>query len=186
MKCWRELTHEVGIQLAASGLAILCTLAAMGLKAQTSPSAPPDEAAFRRVSNRLLCQCGCSYMVLSCNHLDCPSATYIRKTIQTSLAGGKSEDEIVAGFVEQYGARILPEPPREGFSLTAWVMPFLALVLGGGLVTYVLWQWKARAATVAAGVPGEIPEARTTPESAPSAALVEKYRAQIDQELEKE
>ena len=101
-------------------------------RAQTPSGADPLEAAFRKVSNRLLCQCGCNYMVLSCNHLDCSSATYIRKTIRTSLEAGKSEDAIVAGFVEQYGAKILPEPPKQGFSWMAWIMPFLALGLGAG------------------------------------------------------
>lgn len=145
-----------------------------------------DEAAFRRVSNRLLCQCGCSYMVLSCNHLDCPSATYIRRTIRTSLAAGKTEEEAFAVIVDQYGPKILPEPPRAGFAWMAWLMPFAALLLGGGAVSYVLWRWKR-------GPSGEefVEDAgahgvqAASPEQAPSAA-VEKYRAQIDRELENE
>ena len=151
----------------------------------TNSGTTSNDAAFRRVSNRLLCQCGCSYMVLSCNHVDCNSATYIRKTIQTSLASGKSEDVIVADFVEQYGPRILPEPPQKGFSLTAWVMPFAVLVLGGMLVTYILWQWKIKPQLVEAAVTPGVSMGGATPlpqESTP--ALVEKYRAQIDRELE--
>lgn len=149
------------------------------------PNTPTSEAAFRRVSDRLLCQCGCSYMVLSCNHLDCSSATFIRRTIQTQLAAGKSEDAIVAGFVEQYGPRILPEPPRKGFSLSAWVMPFVVLVLGGILVSYILWRMKFR---FSSGEAEDI-EKPTTGETPPkevsvSSAVVEKYRAQIDRELE--
>ena len=144
-----------------------------------------DEAAFRRVSNRLLCQCGCSYMVLSCNHLDCSSATYIRKTIRTSLAAGKTEDAIVAGFVEQYGAKILPEPPRQGFSWMAWLMPFAALLLGGGAVSYVLWRWKkGPSAEELVENPSEQGTEPASPEVSP--ALVEKYRAQIDRDLENE
>ncbi len=147
-----------------------------------------DEAAFRRVSNRLVCQCGCGYMVLSCNHVDCNSATFIRRTIHTSLAAGKSEDAIVAAFVDQYGPRILPEPPKKGFSLTAWIMPFVGLLLGTALVSFVLWQWKHRPATPegveVAGVP--LPDDSQSHEAHPvhDPALVEKYRAQIDRELE--
>ena len=119
--------------------ALLLILAVAG---SISPAQEPatDEAAFRKVSNRVLCQCGCNYMVLSCNHLDCPSATYIRRTIRTSLAAGKSEEAIMAGFVEQYGDRILPEPPRKGFSWMAWIMPFTALLLGFGAVSYVFFH----------------------------------------------
>lgn len=144
-----------------------------------------NEAAFRRVSNRLLCQCGCSYMVLSCNHLDCSSATFIRRTIQTKLAAGQSEDAIVAGFVEQYGPRILPEPPKKGFSLSAWIMPFVVLLLGGALVSYVLWQWKFRYQPAEAAV-AETPASDSPAPQEPVPALVEKYRAEIERDLEKD
>src|SRR3990170_2138474 len=138
MRFWRRPLRRFSGTMAA---ALLVGLGLLGPFVGAQEAAV-DEAAFRRVSNRLLCQCGCSYMVLSCNHLDCSSATYIRKTIRTSLAAGKTEDAIVAGFVEQYGAKILPEPPRQGFSWMAWLMPFAALLLGGGAVSYVLWRWK--------------------------------------------
>ena len=144
-----------------------------------------NDAAFRRLSNSLLCQCGsCNYLVASCNHLDCASATYIRKTIQNSLAAGKSEEVIMASFAQEYGPRILPEPPRRGFSWLAWVMPFVGLFLGGGAVSYVLWRWKGRSEEVQ-----QSEESLAVPPAAPDqspSALVEKYRAQIDQELEKD
>ena len=150
-----------------------------------------DEAAFRRVSGRLLCQCGCGYMVLSCNHLDCPSATYIRKTIRTSLAEGKTEEAAFQVIVDQYGPKILPEPPREGFAWMAWIMPFAGLLLGGGAVSLVLWKWKK--SSLGVGHPGEEEHPGDSGESAASAAppevpaaVVEKYRAQIDRQLENE
>ena len=154
--------------------------------AQDAPGTTSNDPAFRRVSNRLLCQCGCGYLVLSCNHVDCPSATFLRRSVQTSLSAGKSEDAIVAGMIEQYGPRILPEPPKHGFSLSAWVMPFLVLFLGGALVSYVLWQWKFRHVPTTAGAPAEVlPEGSQPPQNTTS-ALVEKYRAQIDRDLENE
>ena len=145
-----------------------------------------DEAAFRRVSNRLLCQCGCSYMVLSCNHLDCPSATYIRRTIRTSLGTGKTEEEAFQVIVDQYGPKILPEPPRAGFAWMAWLMPFAALFLGGGAVSYVLWRWKRGPSGEEFVEDDAAPGAPAAPASSVPAATVEKYRAQIDQELENE
>lgn len=182
MKSWRK-PHRRRLQQAA--VALWMSLAVAGL-VRAAPDTDPSEAAFRRVSNRLLCQCGCNYMVLSCNHLDCSSATYIRKTIRTSLAAGKAEDEIVASFVEQYGAKILPEPPKKGFSWMAWVMPFLGLVLGGGAVSYVLWYWKTRSVTEAPELSPSDSDTAGEPEPEVAAALVEKYRAQIDRELEEE
>jgi len=182
MKCWPQKASKI----VCRALLLVATLWVSEGLAQNSIDTDTTEADFRRISNRLLCQCGCNYMVLSCNHLECPSATYIRKAIRTSLAEGKADEEIVASFVEQYGVRILPEPPKEGFSWMAWIMPFLALVLGGGVVSYVLWVWKKRPSTAAADSDASTTETDATPENELSAALVEKYRAQIDQELENE
>jgi len=196
MKCWPPVAIKMSHKpFAAATLLGALLLAQVGTKAQNSPVTASNVTAsndptFRRVSRRLLCQCGCNYMVLSCNMMECPSATFIRKTVQTSLASGKSEDAIVAAFVEQYGPRILPEPPRKGFSLAAWVMPFAVLLFGGALVSYILWQWKVkyRPAVVAApaGMSIRATHATKEPSSAPASALVEKYRAQIDRELENE
>jgi len=147
-----------------------------------------DEAAFRRVSNRLLCQCGsCGYMVLGCNHLDCPSATYIRRTIRTALAEGKTEEETFQSIVAVYGAKILPEPPREGFAWMAWIMPFAALLFGAGAVVLVLRQWK-RHSQPKEPQPQSAAPTNADPAAQPpvSAAVVEKYRAQIDRQLENE
>jgi cytochrome c-type biogenesis protein CcmH len=149
-------------------------------RAQNPPGPDSNDVVFRRISNRLICQCGCNYMVLSCNMLDCPSATEIRGVIRKSLAAGQSEEVILASFVEQVGPKILAEPPREGFFWMGWIMPFLALALGGSLVSYVLWKWMTGRTA-----PAEAPQpAAAAP--AVSAAVVEKYRAQIDRELEKD
>ena len=189
MKYWPELPFKPGAGLLATALFLCAMLMAPGSGAAQNPAGSNEnDAAFRRVSDRLVCQCGCGYMVLSCNHVDCNSATFIRRTIHTSLAAGKSEDSIVAGFVEQYGPRILPEPPKKGFSLTAWLMPFVGLLLGTALVSFVLWQWKHRVAVAEVAEGGSIPEASPAKEPSPArdTALVEKYRAQIDRDLENE
>jgi cytochrome c-type biogenesis protein CcmH/NrfF len=190
MKYWPERPLKKAAIVVASAALATALLLAQGGEPQNTSKTPPavssNDAAFRRVSNRLLCQCGCSYMVLSCNHVDCSSATFIRRTIQTKLAAGQSEDAIVAGFIDQYGPRILPEPPRKGFSLSAWVMPFAVLILGGAFLSYFLWHWKFRSQLAQAGVGSENPEeGRLAPKEVPL-ELVEKYRAQIDRDLENE
>ena len=175
---------------AAAGVLLTClaTLSLLGSfnRVGRAQDTNVDEAAFRRVSGRLLCQCGCGYMVLSCNHLDCPSATYIRKTIRTSLAEGKTEEAAFQVIVDQYGPKILPEPPREGFAWMAWIMPFAGLLLGGGAVSLVLWKWKkVNSVEDHPGGSAEPAAASDVPPEVP-AAVVEKYRAQIDRQLENE
>lgn len=196
-----RLRHNPGARRAARGAVL--ALAAAGVLASalqgwperlyaqaTEPLSPgaassavPEEnvAAFRRITNKVLCQCGsCSFTALSCNHLNCSSAGYIRRVVRDSLAEGKSEEIILAGFVEQYGPKVLPEPPRQGFSILAWVMPFVALALGGLGVMFALTRLLRRPA-LAADAPPEAELSGQELEATPE--MIEKYRDQIEREL---
>ena len=110
----------------------------------------------------------------------------LRKTIRTALAEGKTEEAAFQVIVDQYGPKILPEPPREGFSWMAWIMPFAALLLGGGMVSMVLWKWmKVNAEEEPAGDPATPSGVSDVPPEVP-ASVVEKYRAKINRQLEDE
>ncbi|MGH9783509.1 MAG: hypothetical protein ACRD88_04925, partial [Terriglobia bacterium] len=62
----------------------------------------------------------------------------------------------------------------------------VALFLGGGAVSYVLWRWKKGPSTEEYAEDGAAQGAHfASPESVP-VATVEKYRAQIDRDLENE
>ena len=113
-------------QLPALVLAFIGALTP-ALFAQQSAPADANEAAFRRVSDKLICQCGCNYGLTVCPHLQCPSAPVLRAKIREGLAAGKSEPQILEAMVAEFGPAILAAPPAEGFNLTAWVMPFAAL-----------------------------------------------------------
>ncbi|MCA9939300.1 MAG: cytochrome c-type biogenesis protein CcmH [Anaerolineales bacterium] len=54
-----------------------------------------------------------------------------REVIRTQLAEGRSKQQIMDYFAEQYGDRVLAEPPRSGFDLIVWILP-AAAVIGGG------------------------------------------------------
>ncbi len=54
-----------------------------------------------------------------------------RELIRTQLSEGKTEEEILAYFAQQYGDGVLAEPPRRGFGLLLWLFPIVAIVLGG-------------------------------------------------------
>ena len=138
---------------------LLLLLAGAGLAASATD-------AYKRVSTRIVCQCGCHYPLDSCPHTDCPWAPKVRATIREQLAAGKSEQEVLAGLVAQYGQVILAAPPPEGFNLVGWVMPFAAFIAGLWLVRRVLLIWRRR-------------------QRAPAAdpALVARYRQAMEEEL---
>jgi cytochrome c-type biogenesis protein CcmH/NrfF len=57
----------------------------------------------------------------------------------------RSAEEIIAGWVEREGLGILMAPPMEGFSLTGWFGPGLAIVAGLVVLRGVLLVWRRRA-----------------------------------------
>ena len=47
------------------------------------------------------------------------------------LESGLTVDQIVQQQIEKYGETILSAPSKNGFNLTAWVIPFGAIMIGG-------------------------------------------------------
>ncbi len=102
-----------------------------------SQSAELDER-VRDVASELRC--------VVCQNLsvaDSPSdlAKEMRNLIRDLLQQGKSREEIKKYFVSRYGDFVLLEPPKRGFNLLVWGLPFLALVLGAGGVYLVARRW---------------------------------------------
>ena len=87
--------------------------------------------------------------------------------IAAQLDEGNSDDSIISHFAGKYGLTVLSAPPAAGFNLTAWIMPFVALVLGGLLVVYFVRQFRSR------WVP------------APAEVDVTKYQQKVEEELKK-
>jgi cytochrome c-type biogenesis protein CcmH len=49
-------------------------------------------------------------------------------------------------FVQNYGTTVIAAPTTTGFNRVAWIMPYLALVLGLATVYFVVRAWKMRPA----------------------------------------
>jgi cytochrome c-type biogenesis protein CcmH len=58
-----------------------------------------------------------------------PLAVSMRAIVAERLSAGQSGDQIKAYFVDKYGPSVLLEPPREGISLVAWLLPPVAVVV---------------------------------------------------------
>ena len=72
-------------------------------------------------------------------------ALQMRGIVRDKLANGETEKQIKQFFVERYGPSVLLEPPRSGFSLTAWVVPPVAVAVGLGLFLLALRVMKRTA-----------------------------------------
>jgi cytochrome c-type biogenesis protein CcmH len=100
-----------------------------------------------------------------------------RDLIRQMLAEGKTAEEIKQYFVDNYGARVLSEPPRAGLGWLVYLVPPGSFLLGALLLgrAFVLWRRQGRAAAgVAAPAPGS--RRSRTPEDVYAARLEEELR----------
>ncbi|MBI3129209.1 MAG: cytochrome c-type biogenesis protein CcmH [Candidatus Tectomicrobia bacterium] len=77
---------------------------------------------------------------------DCPSAegAQLRELVRRKVVAGETKEQIVRYFVDVYGISVLPQPPAEGFLLTAWLLPLAGLIAGFGVVIVMVRAWTAR------------------------------------------
>jgi cytochrome c-type biogenesis protein CcmH len=71
-------------------------------------------------------------------------AQQMRAIVREQVAAGKSPQEIKDYFVSKYGEWVLLAPTTKGFSLVAWVGPFVVLIAGLALGLIFLRGWTKR------------------------------------------
>ncbi len=103
-----------------------------------------DSATVSDISKQLICQCGCTLVLANCTHSECMSRDTMTTLIKQGLAQGQSEEQIIQFFVAQYGEQVLASPPKRGFNLVAWLLPFAAILSGGGVIYIALKVWVRR------------------------------------------
>lgn len=106
-------------------------------------SAPAHDS-FNTVGHQLMCQCGCGQILLECNHVGCPVSGPMIEELKKQLAAGGSEASVLNWFVNKYGPIVLAAPIRGGFDTTAWVVPFVVLVLATVGVAFLIRYWRRR------------------------------------------
>lgn len=120
----------------------------------------------KKIGYQLKCMCGsCSMTAAGCSHPGgefsgpCPTAKGMLREADQHIAKGETDEQIIQAFAQEFGTTVYAEPPKSGFSLVAWVMPTVYLVLGALVVIFVISRWVKRAApeTAASGVPARPP-----------------------------
>lgn len=103
-----------------------------------------DSAMVGDISKQLICQCGCTMVLSNCTHTECSTREAMTALIKQKIDQGKSGEQIIQSFVAQYGEQVLASLPKQGFNLVAWVLPFVAILGGGGVIYIVLKAWVIR------------------------------------------
>jgi cytochrome c-type biogenesis protein CcmH len=65
-----------------------------------------------------------------------------RATIREKLVLGWSDDQIKDYFVDQYGPRVLAEPPAEGFNALVYILPPVLFAIGAVILYLVVRAWQ--------------------------------------------
>jgi len=122
------------------GLAAMIPLAALAVSA-VGLASPDLEEQVREIASGLRC--------VVCQNLsvaDSPSelAKEMRNLVRELVQQGKTPEEVKAYFQSRYGDFVLLEPPKRGFNLLVWGLPFVALLVGACGVYLVAKRWTKR------------------------------------------
>jgi cytochrome c-type biogenesis protein CcmH len=112
------------------GLAVLAAAALWSAPVRAQKATPSDDE-VNAIARQLYCPV-CENIPLDV----CPTQACAqwRALIRQKLEAGWTQDQIKQYFVEQYGARVLNEPPRQGWNWLIYVLPALFIAAGAFLL----------------------------------------------------
>lgn len=152
---------------------------------------PQQIRVFTQVSDGLICQCGCHFVLSSCPHVECPWGIPVRRFMEIKIQEGMSAKEILAKMETGFGPEIREYPLVQRFieqgredivqgleggfgpGVSAHASPFglIAILLFtavAGSLLFSYWWKRNRARRAAARDPdadpgqGDSPESRTS------------------------
>jgi cytochrome c-type biogenesis protein CcmH/NrfF len=116
-----------------------------------------------RVGARLACLCGCSDTFATCSMLECHFCKPQKARIAKLQAAGISDQAIIDLYIKEFGHQIFRDKPNA----FGWIIPYLALLPGLGLIWWFVRRYYQ---------PGSAPAAAAGPD-------VSRYSEQIEKEL---
>ncbi len=129
---------------------LLVVLLPAGIASAQEPVPTPSDDDVNAVAKELYCPV-CENIPLDV----CPTQACAqwRDLIRLKLAEGWSEADIKDYFVDQYGARVLAEPPRSGLNWLVYIVPPVLLALGVFILYRTLRSMRNTAETIAPAPP---------------------------------
>jgi len=118
-----------------------------------SPSPAQETARAKALGQRMMCVCGCNEVLTACNHVGCTYSHAMLKELDARVAGGDSDDLILQSFIQEYGAAVLVDPPKKGFTWLVWIAPIVAPLFALFLIWELVRRWRRRALLAPAGGP---------------------------------
>jgi cytochrome c-type biogenesis protein CcmH len=145
-----------------------------------SLSSPSAALVWQDVANELMSPACPGRTLINCTS---GQSEQWREVIRQKLAKGESKEQIIQYFVAMRGEEILAAPPKQGFALTAWLLPLFVIVNGAGLIIVLTYRWtrKRPVAEVSALPSSDATLSDTLPRVSPPP---DDYRERLRSELE--
>jgi cytochrome c-type biogenesis protein CcmH len=131
------------------------------------PQAPTDpkenDAEIQAIETRLACNCGCTLDVFTCRTTDfsCTYSPKLHREVLALRSRGKSAEEILDAFVQQYGERALMAPKPRGFNLAGYFVPGAIIATAGAGLVWFVGRRKAAVLATSTGAKAASPSAAT-------------------------
>lgn len=121
-------------------LLLALTLVSLMVPGESHAQEPtPSDDEVNAIAKQLYCPVCENIPLDTCGTAACEQW---RGVIRDKLSQGWTEEEIRAYFVEQYGDRVLAEPPRRGFNWLAYIVPPAAFLAGAFLLYQGFRTWQ--------------------------------------------
>jgi cytochrome c-type biogenesis protein CcmH len=111
------------------------------------------------IESRLKCTCGCNLDVYTCRTTDftCGVSPAMHREVVGMVEQGLTAEQVIEAFVAQHGETVLMAPKKEGFNLTAYVLPSVAILAVGSLIAWTLVRRARASASAPAEGPADVP-----------------------------
>lgn len=123
------------------------------------PRAPTEIADYderiKAIEHRLGCSCGCTLDIFTCRTTDftCTYSPRLHQEVVAMDRAGKTAQEILDAFVEEYGEKALMAPKPEGFNLWGYLLPGSAILVAGGALVALISRRRVAVAEAAGAGP---------------------------------
>lgn len=94
------------------------------------------------IETEIMCMCKdrCGKVLNNCV---CSYSEQYRTDISMKLKEGLTKEQVIQSYIDRYGEKVLSAPTKTGFNLTAWIVPFVAIIIGGIGIRSVIGKWVA-------------------------------------------
>ncbi|CAN5155054.1 hypothetical protein BH18ACT4_BH18ACT4_06470 [soil metagenome] len=112
---------------------------ALGIGTFTSGGPSTPEARAAELAGTIKCPTCRSQ---SAADSDAPASLAIRAEINRRVQAGESDSEIRSYFASRYGEQILLTPSGSGLAGLVWVLPVVAVIVGGAGLAFAFSRWR--------------------------------------------